>query len=559
MNISSFGQKKIQLNGNEDSERDPGFLYAFTEASRLLLFEDYGRALSLFNECLKYDPQNAAVHYQLAQIYIKAGDMTKARNFSRTAHLIEPENVWYATQLASIYQISRMGDSAIFVYKSLLKGSKEDLNLFFRIASLYEQDGKYKEALQYLDNIEKESGITKEVCISKSRIYGKTGKKRLALFELRRCLTGSEQDYIVLGVIAEFYRTNNQPDSAMHYYEMIERDHQDDANVMFSYGEFLLEQKQISKAQKLYIDIFGNDAIDENVRISYLYNAIQDERLFKLVNPVLDTVVNTMYRKERDSIRVISLYSDIKYRTGKYNDAARALKRIVAMDDRNYSAWEQLLFCENALNHKDSVKYYGEIAIARFPERPLPYLVLGSVQYEEKEYPKAITTLKTGENVAGSDRLKVEFYSLLAECYGKIGHLDMSDDYYIRSLKLDSLNVVVLNNYAYSLAVRGDNISKAISMSKFTIEKEPYNSTYLDTYAWVMYKSNNLAEAEKYIRRAIQYGGGTNPEILSHYGDILSRKGKTKDAVAAWNEALKYADSELETSIRVKIENSKGQ
>ncbi len=211
------------------------------------------------------------------------------------------------------------------------------------------------------------------------------------------------------------------------------------------------------------------------------------------------------------------------------------------------------------LNHKDSVNYYGEIAIARFPERPLPYLVLGSVQYEEKEYPKAITTLKTGESFAGGDRLKVEFYSILAECYGKIGHLVMSDDYYMRSLKIDSLNVVVLNNYSYSLAVRGENISKAISMSKYTIEKEPYNSTYLDTYAWVMYQSNNLAEAEKYIRKAIQYGGGTNPEILSHYGDILAKKGKTKDAVAAWNEALKYGDSELENSLRAKIESSKRQ
>jgi Tfp pilus assembly protein PilF len=396
-----------------------------------------------------------------------------------------------------------------------------------------------------------------EVCISKSRIYSKTGKKKMALFELRRCLTGSEQDYIVLGVIAEFYRTHNQADSAMYYYELIEKDHRDDSNVMFSYGEFLLEQGQISKAQRVYLDIFGNDNIDENVRISYLYNSIQDERLYKLVSPVLDTVVNTMYRQERDSIRIISLYSDVKYRSGKYSDAAGALKRIIAIDDSNYSAWEQLLFCENALSHKDSVKYYGEIAIARFPDRPIPYLVLGSVQYEEKEYPKAITTLKTGENFASGERLKVEFYSLLAECYGKIGHSDMSDDYYLRSLKIDSLNVVVLNNYSYSLAVRGDNISKAISMSKYTIEKEPYNSTYLDTYAWVMYQSNNLADAEKYIRKAIQYGGGTNPEILSHYGDILEKRGKTKNAVAAWNEALKYGDSDLEISLRVKIENCK--
>jgi Tfp pilus assembly protein PilF len=135
----------------------------------------------------------------------------------------------------------------------------------------------------------------------------------------------------------------------------------------------------------------------------------------------------------------------------------------------------------------------------------------------------------------------------------------MSDDYYTRSLKIDSLNVVVLNNYSYSLAERGDNIQRAISMSRYTIDKEPYNSTYLDTYAWVMFKSNNLAEAEKYIKKAIQYGGSKNPEILSHFGDILAKKGKAKDAVAAWSEALKYGDSEMATVLRIKIENSKKQ
>jgi tetratricopeptide (TPR) repeat protein len=363
----------------------------------------------------------------------------------------------------------------------------------------------------------------------------------------------------VLGVIAEFYRTQGKADSAMHYYEMIEKDHRDDANVMFSYGEFLLEQGQVNKARTVYLEIFGNSAIEENVRFGYLYNAIQNEKLFKMLSPVLDTVVNAIYSRDKDSMRIISLYSDIKYRSGKFDEASKALKRIIEIDEKNYTAWEQLLFCENALDRNDSVRYYGEIAIARFPERPLPYLVLGSVQYEEKEFTKAISTLKTGENYAGGDRLKVEFYSLLAECYGKIGHMEMSDEYYGKSLKIDSLNVIVLNNYSYSLAVRGDNIEKAIAMSRYTIKMEPYNPTYLDTYAWVMYKSNNLEDAEKFIRKAIQYGGGTNPEILSHYGDILAKKGKTRDAIAAWNEALKYGDSELETLLRVKIDNIKKQ
>jgi Tfp pilus assembly protein PilF len=377
--------------------------------------------------------------------------------------------------------------------------------------------------------------------------------------ELRQCLTGAEEDYIILGVIAEFYRTHDKADSALYYYKRIEKDHRDDANVMFSYGEFLLEQGMVKEAQEVYSDIFGNENIDENIRINYLYNAIQDERLFKLVSPVMDTVVNTIYRQAKDSIRIMSLYSDIKYRSGKYGDAAKCLKRIISIDNKNYAAWEQLLFCENALNHNDSVKYYGETAISRFPERPLPYLVLGSVLFQEKDYSKAIGYLRTGERLAGGDRLKVEFYSLLAECYNKTGDFGASDDFYMRSLKIDSLNVVVLNNYSYSLAVRDDNINKAVAMSKYTIEREPYNATYLDTYAWVMFKSNNFTEAEKYIRKAIQYGGGSNAEVLSHYGDILAKRGKMKDAVAAWNEALKLGDSDLESALRIKIENGKKQ
>ena len=46
-------------------------------------------------------------------------------------------------------------------------------------------------------------------------------------------------------------------------------------------------------------------------------------------------------------------------------------------------------------------------------------------------------------------------------------------------------------------------------------------------------------------------------KYLSHYGDILAKKGKTKDAVAAWSEALKYGDSDMDTVLRIKIENSK--
>jgi tetratricopeptide (TPR) repeat protein len=552
-NCLAFGQKRIVQQTDNENGKDPGYLFAFTEATKLYLFGDYGRAVGLFNECLKYEPKSAAVHYQLAQIYIKAGDINSARKYSQQAFKLEPDNIWYALQVASIYQAANMPDSAIGVFLGLLKKSPRDINLMYRLASLYEQEGKEKDALQYLDNIEKQTGLSREVCISKSRIYGKMGKDKKAVQELRVCLSGGEEDYIILGIMAEFYRTRHQTDSAQYYYDLIEKKHRDDANVMFSYGEFLLEQKQWAKARGVYLDLFSNSKIDSSTLFNYLYSAIQDERQFGLLRPVLDTVVEGMYMRSKSNIRVLSLYSDVKYRLGDFKDAAVILKKIIVMDDRNYSAWEQLLFSENALEQKDSVVEYGERAVEMFPERPLPYLVLGSVYYGNKNYEKAITLLKAGESNAGNDRLKIEFYSLLAECYGKTEEYELSDEYYKRALQIDSLNIPILNNFAYSLAVRGANINEAIAMSKYTIEKDPRNSTYLDTYAWVMFKNLNLDEADKYIRKAIEFGGGNNPEILSHYGDILAKKGKLKDAVVAWNEALKYGDIDLNNELKIKI------
>jgi len=42
-----------------------------------------------------------------------------------------------------------------------------------------------------------------------------------------------------------------------------------------------------------------------------------------------------------------------------------------------------------------------------------------------------------------------------------------------------------MNNYAYYLSEEKTDLKKAEKMSAKAVEKEPNNSTYLDTYAWI--------------------------------------------------------------------------
>jgi Tfp pilus assembly protein PilF len=147
----------------------------------------------------------------------------------------------------------------------------------------------------------------------------------------------------------------------------------------------------------------------------------------------------------------------------------------------------------------------------------------------------------------------MEFYSLLAECYGKVGNNELSDKYYEIALVIDSLNYGILNNFAYSLAVREERLEQAKVMSGKAIENQAENATFLDTYAWVLYKNKQVDEALKYIRRAIKYEGNKNPEIMDHYGEILLNKGKKRKAVRVWTEAMLLGDEEFKIKLKQKI------
>ena len=71
------------------------------------------------------------------------------------------------------------------------------------------------------------------------------------------------------------------------------------------------------------------------------------------------------------------------------------------------------------------------------------------------------------------------------------------------------------------------NLKKAEKLSSQTVDKEPKNSTYLDTYAWIFYQQGNYTLAKFYIERAFEnLGKEKDPGvILEHYGDILLKSG----------------------------------
>ena len=127
---------------------------------------------------------------------------------------------------------------------------------------------------------------------------------------------------------------------------------------------------------------------------------------------------------------------------------------------------------------------------------------------------------------------------------------------YEKALEQNPANVYVMNNYAYYLSEEKLDLRKAERMSAKTVELEPKNSTYLDTYAWVVYQRGNFSLAKFYIERAVdnlekEHDPGV---ILEHYGDILLALKNEKKALEMWQKA--WDSGKTDEELKIKIEKA---
>src|SRR5690606_23104407 len=101
------------------------------------------------------------------------------------------------------------------------------------------------------------------------------------------------------------------------------------------------------------------------------------------------------------------------------------------------------------------------------------------------------------------------------------------------------------------LSERGENLDKALEMTRKSNSLSPDNPTFLDTYAWVLYKSENYEEALQKMERVIELSDNASGEVLEHYGDILLRNNQPEKALEQYERARKLggASGEIDKKI----------
>ncbi len=148
-------------------------------------------------------------------------------------------------------------------------------------------------------------------------------------------------------------------------------------------------------------------------------------------------------------------------------------------------------------------------------------------------------------------------YLSMADLYTDAGRADEALKTLESAAKRFPTEADVLNYFGYLLAERGQRLDESVQLITRALAIDPENPSYLDSLGWAHFKRGDLAQAETYLSKAAD-GLPRNSVVQDHYGDLLAKRGRHADAIAAWNKALAGDGEDVERpGIEKKIRDAK--
>lgn len=514
-------------------------------------------ALDLFLECRKIDQNSIPVKYELATVYKLLGNIELATENAKLCAESNPKNEWYQLILIDCYNANKQYSQSIKLYESLVKNFPSKTEFKEDLAVEYARLGQFDKSFKIYDELEKIYGANEQLTIYKVKLLKEQKKYKEAENELLKLSASSPTEGRYYAYLAEFYEEQHNSQKTKEMYDKIVEVDPNNPTVNLALSDYYNTLNKPAEAFDYLKKAFQNPDLDAVTKasIAYSYYKRAEERPESNYKKDGIELTKIFLQVHPQSPEANGVYADFLMLDGKTKEAANYYYISALNEKSDFRIWNQLLFLYDNLRQYDSLEHASSKAIELFPSQPITYFFNGFANIQLAKYKKATQSLKDGlEFVVDNKVLMKDFLSNLGDAYNYTKEYQKSDKAFEDALKIDSDNTYVLNNYAYYLSLRNENLEKAEKFSKKTNDLQPNNRNYMDTYGWILFQQKKYKEAEEWLGNASKMGP-KNPNILEHYGDVLFKLNKPEEALIQWNLA-KQAGGSSELLLR-KIKEKK--
>ena len=541
------------------AEQQRKYDYFFLEAMRMKGKNEYDAAFGLLQHCLDINPTASSALYEISQYYMFLRQVPQGQVALEQAVAFAPDNYWYSQGLVSLYQQQNELDKAAALLEKMVTRFPSKQDPLFSLLDIYSRQEKYNDVISTLNRLEKRLGKNEQLSMEKFRIYLQMKDDKKAFQEIESLVQEYPMDMRYQVILGDVYLQNGKKQEAYDAYQKVLAVEPDNPMALFSMASYYEQTGQKELYQQQLDTLLLNKKVTSDTKISVMRQVIaENEQSSAKDSTQVIALFDRMMKQDMDDPQIPMLYSQYLLSKNMEQEAVPELEQVVDLDPTNKAA--RLMLVSAAVKKEDykQIIKVCEPGIEATPDALELYYYL-AIAYHQAEQGDSVLSVcnRALEHITPDTRKEVisDFYSIMGDIYHTKKQMTEAYAAYDSALVYNPSNIGALNNYAYYLSVERRDLDKAEEMSYKTVKAEPNNSTYLDTYAWILFEKGNYAEARIYIDNAMKNDGEKSDVIVEHCGDIYFMTGDVEGALKYWKKALEMG-SESKT-LKQKIEKKK--
>ena len=540
--LSATAQKQC---GSIDSvARARAVEYYYLQARSYMEQDSIDRCFEILEHCHALDTSSLTVMYDLSSFYAFLKKDSVVHDMLKHIVSDDPSNMYYSRALVNYYVSVGNIDAAIKVYETLLDKVHSKSDIYMYLFSLYSETGRYEKAIDVLGKLEKIEGPNEDFIVNKVRLYMQLGDSASAVDAVSEMIKESPYELRYLTLLGNTYLALGDRDKALEAYGKVLAVNPDDLYTLASLSELYLNEKNDS----LYCDNVEHflkcEGLDTHSRVNTLLQYI--EQVHPKDSARVTDFMREMYNLPFDELGIANVYSHyLSFIKAPSDTIMPVLEKILSLEPDNLTVIIRLLEYAIEKEDLDAIYRYSDNAQPYCSDKLEIYFYKGLSSYMLDRKPESIEIYKEGLDKRADDTapgLVSEVYALMGNTYHDLNMMDKCMEAYDSALVYNKANISVLNNYAYFLALDNKDLNRALEMINTVISVEPDEPTYIDTYAWVLFKLGRYEEAKAYAEKLLSISSEQNSDVYHHCGDIYAKCGNIEQAVNYWIMARDAGD-----------------
>jgi tetratricopeptide (TPR) repeat protein len=459
-------------------------------------------AMELYERLTKDPVYRETALYQLARMHFEKNQILQAFDLASLGVDSYPANLWLlriqAQSAKSIGDFKTAGRSFEILYSS----APHQPEYLFEGYSTYLEGRLFQEALDVLSKIENLEGTTPELVQDRARLYLQLNDAKAAERCFKTAIDNVPDVPEYRGLLSQYYDGNGKTKKAFKVLSRAVEAFPENGALHMELARMAQKMDYTEAAfyhmeQGLLLD--GVPLEDKVPVMLSIYENRENpsfRALFDRVFPVLETTYS-------GRIELLLLTAQIHIQNERWQEALEGYLTAISMNPINYAFYQMAYSLNQEIGDVD-----GQIALLERIEESFnaDEDVLEGLVYEYYNVGRWASCARLATERAEmtlDPEVAGNLYALAGTAWFQLDSFELGTVAYEKALDQER-SPTTLNNYAWDLATHERNLEVALQLTVECNASVALEPTFLDTWAWVLYKMGRYAEAQVKIELALQ-------------------------------------------------------